>query len=79
VSHCSQPQYRGKALPPDHKDSQLVQRIAERIISAVEEGHGGGFQKHIRKVRVHSAYGGLSSVYLELVLLVVLKSLMMFC
>jgi hypothetical protein len=49
--HCLQPQYRGKALPPDHKDSQLVQRIAERIISAVEEGHGGGFQKHIRKVR----------------------------
>lgn len=44
-----QPQYRGKALPPDHADSKLVQRIAERIISAVEEGHGGGFQKHIRK------------------------------
>jgi hypothetical protein len=49
--HNLQPQYRGKALPPDHKDSQLIQRIAERIISAVEEGHGGGFQKHIRKVR----------------------------
>jgi hypothetical protein len=48
----AQPQYRGKALPPDHKDSQLIQRIAERIISAVEEGHGGGFQKHIRKVRI---------------------------
>eukprot|EP00882_Tetradesmus_deserticola_P000213 GHRQ01000239.1.p1 GENE.GHRQ01000239.1~~GHRQ01000239.1.p1 ORF type:complete len:587 (+),score=236.64 GHRQ01000239.1:206-1762(+) len=44
-----QPQYRGKALPPDHRDSKLVQKIAERIISAVEEGHGGGFQKHIRK------------------------------
>ncbi|KAF6265803.1 peptidase family M48-domain-containing protein [Scenedesmus sp. NREL 46B-D3] len=44
-----QPQYRGKALPPDHRDSKLIQKIAERIISAVEEGHGGGFQKHIRK------------------------------
>jgi len=44
-----QPQYRGKALPADHPDSKLVQKIAERIISAVEEGHGGGFQKHIEK------------------------------
>lgn len=44
-----QPQYRGKALPGDHPDSKLVQKIAERIISAVEEGHGGGFQKHIEK------------------------------
>jgi hypothetical protein len=26
-----------------------VQKIAERIIAAVEEGHGGGFQKHIEK------------------------------
>jgi Zn-dependent protease with chaperone function len=44
-----QPQYRGKALPPDHSDVKLVKRIAERIISAVEEGHGAGFQKHIAK------------------------------
>lgn len=44
-----QPQYRGKALPPDHPDVKLVKKIAERIISAVEEGHGAGFQKHIEK------------------------------
>lgn len=44
-----QPQYRGKALPADHPDSKLVQKIAEHIIAAVEEGHGGGFQKHIEK------------------------------
>jgi predicted Zn-dependent protease len=44
-----QPQYRGKALPGDHPDSKLIQKIAERIIAAVEEGHGGGFQKHVEK------------------------------
>jgi predicted Zn-dependent protease len=44
-----QPQYRGKALPADHPDSKLIQKIAERIIAAVEEGHGGGFQKHVEK------------------------------
>jgi hypothetical protein len=44
-----QPQYRGKALPGDHPDSKLVQKTAERIIAAVEQGHGGGFQKHIEK------------------------------
>lgn len=44
-----QPQYRGKALPPHHPDAKLVQRIADRIIAAVEEAHGGGFQKHIQK------------------------------
>lgn len=47
-----QPQYRGKALPADHPDSKLVQKIAERIIEAVEEGHGSGFQKHISKFEV---------------------------
>eukprot|EP00879_Flechtneria_rotunda_P000699 GHRR01000816.1.p1 GENE.GHRR01000816.1~~GHRR01000816.1.p1 ORF type:complete len:507 (+),score=148.08 GHRR01000816.1:216-1736(+) len=44
-----QPQYKGKVLDADHPDSKLVKKIAERIISAVEEGHGGGFQKHINK------------------------------
>lgn len=44
-----QPQYRGKTLPADHPDSALIQKIAERIIAAVEEGHGSGFQKHVEK------------------------------
>ncbi len=44
-----QPQYRGKALPSDNSDVKLVKQIAERIISAVEEGHGAGFQKHVEK------------------------------
>lgn len=49
-----QPQYRGKALPADHPDSKLIQKIAERIIAAVEEGHGGGFQKHVEKFDVRT-------------------------
>jgi hypothetical protein len=44
-----QPQYRGKALPPDHPDAKLVQKVADRIIGAVEQQHGSGFQKHIAK------------------------------
>lgn len=45
----NQPNYKGKVLPADHPDAKLVQKIAKRIIEAVDEGHGGGFQDHIKK------------------------------
>lgn len=41
--------YKGKILPESHPDSKLVQRIASRIIDAVEQTHGAGFQDHIKK------------------------------
>lgn len=41
--------YKNKILPADHPDSKLVQKIATRIIDAVEQQHGAGFQDHIKK------------------------------
>ena len=40
---------KGKVLPSSSGDYQLVQKIAERVIKAVEAGRGGGFQDHVRK------------------------------
>ena len=55
VESCPRPaqlaelEAKGKVLPSSSGDYQLVQKIAERVIKAVEAGRGGGFQDHVRK------------------------------
>lgn len=39
---------QGKVLPKDHPDSVLVTGIARRLIKVLGEGHGGGYQRHLR-------------------------------
>jgi Zn-dependent protease with chaperone function len=39
---------QGKVLPKDHADAQLVTGIARRLIRVLGEGHGGGYQRHLR-------------------------------
>ncbi|KAK9837027.1 hypothetical protein WJX81_008114 [Elliptochloris bilobata] len=40
---------KGKVLPESSGDYKVVQRIADRVIKAVEEGRGGGFQDHVSR------------------------------
>ena len=42
-------QQQGKILGESNPDYKMVQKIAKRIIGAVEEQRGGGFQKHVPK------------------------------
>ncbi|KAK9808087.1 hypothetical protein WJX73_004445 [Symbiochloris irregularis] len=37
----------GRVLPQNASESQLVRKIADRIIDAVQKQYGGGYQKHI--------------------------------
>ena len=38
----------GRVLPKSAQDSQLVGKIADRIIEAVGQQNGGGYQSHIK-------------------------------
>ena len=40
---------KGKVLPASSSDYKVVQKIADRVIKAVEAGRGGGFQDHVSK------------------------------
>ena len=40
---------KGKVLPASSGEYKVIQKIAERVIKAVQEGRGGGFQDHVRK------------------------------
>lgn len=51
---------KGKVLPSSSGDYQLVQKIAERVIKAVEAGRGGGFQDHVRKCAARWGLAGVS-------------------
>eukprot|EP00891_Asterochloris_glomerata_P003063 jgi/Astpho2/3063/Aster-x0558 len=44
-------QQQGKILGESNPDYKMVQKIAKRIIGAVEEQRGGGFQKHVPKFK----------------------------
>ena len=40
---------KGKVLPASSGEYKVIQKIAERVIKAVQQGRGGGFQDHVRK------------------------------
>ena len=40
---------KGKVLPASSGEYKVIQKIADRVIKAVQEGRGGGFQDHVRK------------------------------
>ena len=40
---------KGKVLPASSGEYKVIQKIAERVIKAVQEGRGGGFQDHVSK------------------------------
>ena len=48
-AQLSELEAKGKVLPASSGDYKVVQRIADRVIKAVEVGRGGGFQDHVSK------------------------------
>ena len=48
-AQLSELEAKGKVLPASSSDYKVVQKIAERVIKAVEAGRGGGFQNHVSK------------------------------
>lgn len=37
-------------LPPEHFWPRTLANISERIINAANEGHGGGYQQHMKNL-----------------------------
>ena len=48
-AQLSELEAKGKVLPASSSDYKVVQKIADRVIKAVEAGRGGGFQDHVSK------------------------------
>eukprot|EP00775_Hariotina_reticulata_P003169 gene3169-3447_t len=42
---------KGTLLDASHKDTLLVLGVAKKLIAVLQQGHGGGYQKHLRNFR----------------------------